>query len=370
MSPAAIPPVVHPALAPATAAPGRMGRYALLGVGLVLAVTLAIVLLTTDRRTWLELARFPVRHLWLILGLVVVSWLGSGARIWLLAGALGYRVGFGYSVATALAAEFGLAATPGGAGGPAIRVASLRRVGMPLQAGASLLAADAFLDLVFFALLAPLALVVILRDPFWRGLFAHQAGLPALGLLLALGGVGIALALWKGGGWATWLVLMGQATPLGRRLRLRARWTWLRRAWRGTIREVGRQARRLAVHQRPRLAAALLAAACQWTCRFGVLPVLLAAFGGKPHVVPLILVQAVLLAVSLVLMVPGGGGSVELVTNLMLRAFVPDSLAALVMLLNRLFTYHLFLLAGGIALAVTWRLPAGATRPGRRHDGT
>jgi uncharacterized membrane protein YbhN (UPF0104 family) len=44
---------------------------------------------------------------------------------------------------------------------------------------------------------------------------------------------------------------------------------------------------------------------------------------------------------------PGGGGSVEVATAIILGHFVPVTMVGLVLLLWRFSTYHLYLLAGG-----------------------
>jgi uncharacterized protein (TIRG00374 family) len=61
------------------------------------------------------------------------------------------------------------------------------------------------------------------------------------------------------------------------------------------------------------------------------------------------IVQGILFTVSLVLVVPGGGGSVELLALLILPHFIPKSLIGVVLLMWRFLTYHLNILVGGAA---------------------
>jgi uncharacterized membrane protein YbhN (UPF0104 family) len=47
------------------------------------------------------------------------------------------------------------------------------------------------------------------------------------------------------------------------------------------------------------------------------------------------------------MVLPGGGGGVEVATSLVLRHFVRGPLVGVVLLLWRFFTYHLYLFTGG-----------------------
>lgn len=55
------------------------------------------------------------------------------------------------------------------------------------------------------------------------------------------------------------------------------------------------------------------------------------------------------MAISQILVAPGGGGSVELGAGALLPAFLPSELTGITVILWRLFTYHLNLVVGGAA---------------------
>ena len=115
-----------------------------------------------------------------------------------------------------------------------------------------------------------------------------------------------------------------------------------------------REGLRALLRHNPRvLVACVVLGVVQVVCRYSVLPVLVLVLNGGAPFFALYLLQAVLLTLSHALVVPGGGGGVELGAGALLPAFLPAGLAGIVVLLWRLFTYHLVLLAGGTVFFVT-----------------
>jgi uncharacterized protein (TIRG00374 family) len=102
------------------------------------------------------------------------------------------------------------------------------------------------------------------------------------------------------------------------------------------------------------LVAAFVLTTIQWLCRYGILPVILLAFSGEQSFLPLLVMQGIFLVLSFMILLPGGGGSVEMITTLVLRQFVPMSAVGFVLVLWRFFTYHLYLLVGGVVFFLTW----------------
>ncbi|OPZ72343.1 MAG: hypothetical protein BWY82_01432 [Verrucomicrobia bacterium ADurb.Bin474] len=101
-------------------------------------------------------------------------------------------------------------------------------------------------------------------------------------------------------------------------------------------------------------------ASIQWTCRYGVLVLLLNAMGVSMDPLALFLLQGSLFALSLVVVIPGGGGSVELLSSLILNPMMGSS-ALVVVVLWRFFTYYLYLLGGGIAFVLQAFIPSRAS---------
>jgi uncharacterized membrane protein YbhN (UPF0104 family) len=230
-----------------------------------------------------------------------------------------------------------------------VRVALSRRLGIPPAASVAIVAADVAADLLFFSLLWPFGAVAVL------GLLARTG----LGGRVA---AGWAEAGESSAGWVVGVVVAG-VVALG------AAWAW--RAWRR--RRAGGRLERLATGLRTtggniarfwrrgklRFAASVAVAAVQWTCRYGVLPLTFHALGVDVPVLPLMLVQGCLFLISLLVVMPGGGGSVELLSGVVLPLFAPAAVVGPALLIWRVCTYHLYVLAGGVAL---WRQLRGGAR--------
>lgn len=325
--------------------PAAWLRTALRGVVLAMAMGTAVFCLTVKPDTWARLddARWAV--LALVPPMVALAWACNGARTWLLAPVVGKPIRYRDALGVTLSVEFALAATPGGVGGLPVRVALSRRLGLPPEASLAIVAADVAADVIFFALLWPFAAVATAALLTRSGLFARlsQAWAEAhpTAWLAGAAGAGLALAAL---GWRVWR----RRRPGGRLERVVAA------AWR-TAGNVARfwRAGKL------RFAASVAVAAVQWGCRYGVLPLVFFALGVDVPILPLMLLQGCLFLVSLLVVVPGGGGSVELLSGVVLPLLAPAALVGPAVLLWRVATYHLYVLAGGAAL---WRV----TRRGLR----
>jgi uncharacterized protein (TIRG00374 family) len=129
---------------------------------------------------------------------------------------------------------------------------------------------------------------------------------------------------------------------LAGRLR-RFRWT-LRRSSHRTL-EVTRYMFR---HRRRALMLNVGLSILQWMCRYGVLPVILIIFRTDLNPIPLIPVQAILFALSMLVVLPGGGGGVEVTASFIICHFVAGPVVGITILLWRLCTYHLYVLVGGV----------------------
>ncbi|MDP6490193.1 MAG: flippase-like domain-containing protein [Kiritimatiellia bacterium] len=327
-------------------------RYAVQGTALGLVVTAFIMLFTSDGGTLAQLRNFPLWCLPIMFVMVCVAWTCAGTRLWLISRSMGYGFRYRDMLTMGLASEFGVSASPAGVGGAAVRMGYLHRAGVPMHSALTVFAADSVLDTIFFLLLTPVTIVVMVRDPSWWGIARGGLKLgPGTPVLLASM---VLLALLVIRFWSAIIRLIDRVVvrvPGSKRFRLPARWRHLQhmvkrtvhRAWTGT---------HFLVRSRPGvLLASLALSGTQWVCRYGILPLILFAFHTARNPVPLLLLQGFFFALALVLVLPGGGGGIELLTTAVLRYFVPLSLVGIVVLIWRLFTYYLYLLVGGIVFA-------------------
>ena len=348
-------------------------RWLWLGVAATLAALaggVAVLLLTFEPGAFAALDRLGAPLALTLLALVVAAWTASALRLALLTRALGHPLTPRQAATAAVAAEFGSSASPAGVGGVAVRVALLRSYHVPLAAATAVAGADFAIEATSGVLLALGILVFALfradsravLDELITGDAAHRASLPLLAAVAVLVAIGLATRWWlrraardgelpepgggvRGGG-------TGGTAAAPRRRTLRQRLVLLGRRSRGGLENVRVRLAVLRGHPRT-LALCLLLAGAQIVARYSVLPVLVWAFTGESSPFLLFLVQGTVMAVAHLLVAPGGGGSVELGAGALLTAFLPARLTGIVVILWRLYTYHLNLVVGG-AVFFAW----------------
>ena len=324
-------------------------RYGLQGAILALVVTIAIIVLTMAPDTLRQAGQIKLAFIPLVLLLVAGAWLCFAGRISLSAKALGYHVRYRDAVKIALSTEFGCAASPAGVGGAVVRLALLRACGIPVALSTTMVAADVLLDTVFFVLMTPFALWVLVFDPEWSSLFvvALNGKWWLVGVVVALPLPVAGMLLLRRGSWyrdAHWL---SSKIPGSTRFRLPLRVRFLRTRLRSEWKKVTTSAVFLYRERRSVLALNFVLTCIQWSCRYGVLPLVLLSFSCTRNPLPLMFVQAILLGVAFLLVAPGGGGVVELLSLVVLPLFVPRSMIGLALLFWRFFSYYIQLLVGG-----------------------
>jgi len=327
----------------------RLLHYGLQGAVLALLVTFGVLAFTMAPETLQGLRDMHVRYVLPMVALVLGAWGCLACRIWIAARALKHPFPYRGALRIAISTEFGVAASPAGVGGTAIRLALLRSAGVPLGIGTTMVGADVLLDVLFFILVTPFALWVLLADPSWSGLlhtlFTSARCLP---LLLIVAPVFIALALLvRRGSWfrdAQWLA---RKAPGSIRYRLPARVRLARSRVRSGVHQATGSAAYLYRQEWPALIGMFGLACLQWCCRYGVLPLLLLSLSTHRNPFPLLVLQGILFGISFLLVVPGGGGVIEMLSVMVLPLFVPRALIGMALLIWRFFTYYVHLLIGG-----------------------
>lgn len=326
---------------------GILFRYAIQGAALGVIASIAVFLYTQSAETGYHLKNFEWRWGIVMLFMVFIAWLCNGGRVFLLSRSLGYKLSYLQSLAVSLSAEFGIAATPAGMGGAAIRLGLLRRAGIPLAHGTSMLATDVALDTCFFALLFPFALVSIFKNPKVLALFSNIGTTQ----LIYTGSIVVCMVifvyiLYKKR-FFHYLYSHIVQWPLCQRYRIQTRLKHFGRKFRTEFHRAREGIAHLFQLKRKTLLLTFLLASLQWTCRYSILPLILYAFAIVNDPILLFLLQGILFTVSLVIVLPGGGGGVEVLTAVVLRLIIPNALVGIVILVWRALTYHLYLLGGG-----------------------
>ncbi|HEX6834302.1 MAG TPA: lysylphosphatidylglycerol synthase transmembrane domain-containing protein, partial [Rudaea sp.] len=264
---------------------------------------------------------------------------------------LGAAPPFARVFAASLAIDFGFMTTPAGIGGYAASVYCARRSGISLSAATTLTAVDQLLDLAFFTLALPIAAAGLLWSDLPPLLVRSAFGASALTIALAIVAVVLRRRL------VAWL--------LGDNAFVR-RWPSLKRK-QHHLREFGAGLKadgRLLASGGPRwLAAICFLTAAQWLTRYGVLWAALILLG---HAVPFALVllsQSLILHAAMWTGIPSGGGSAELGLTAALLSLVPTETIAGALLLWRIITFYVCLLAGLVAIAYLARRGHGGPAP-------
>ena len=328
-----------------------MRRHARLLIVLAVAATLAVPLIVGGRDALTHALSLPAQTYVVLLCVIAASWCARALKLHLLLARLNLRPHFSHTFAASLAIDFAFISTPAGVGGYAACIYYLRRTGASIGAATTLAAADQILDLTFFALILPLAGVLLL----WSEL-PHALAMLAFstGATMISAGVVVLLARRHIGGW-----LLGE-NPLVRR------WPALRRR-QHIVREflagVGTNTRLLLAGGPRTMAAIALLTAVQWLTRYGVLWVALALLGHRLSFALTLLLQSLILHAAMWTGVPAGGGGAELGLSAALSPWVSAADIATALLLWRLATFDACLIAGAVAIAVMTRL----RHPAQQH---
>ena len=286
-----------------------------------------------------QASRLPASGYLMLLAVIVTCWLARALKLQLLLHRFQVQPGFSRTFAISLATDFAFITTPGGVAGYAASIYYAKREGATASEATAITAADQLLDLAFFALALP-----------FSGLTLVWSDLPPALTLLTFG----ASAL---------MITLGAGVLFARRklLRLLIGNNWIVRCWPNLRRQqnalgeffsnVGVHMRQLRGCGRMSLFALAVLTAVQWMTRYGTLWVVLSLLGQHVSFALTLLLQSLVLHAAMWTGVPSGGGGAELGLSAALASWVPVSSMAIALLLWRITTFHVCLLAGAIAVS-------------------
>jgi uncharacterized protein (TIRG00374 family) len=304
-----------------------------------LIATLAAPIAIGGRDALTQALNVPVHVYVALFAVIVIYWWARAMKLQILMHRLDVRPGFARTLAISLATDFAFISSPGGVAGYAAGIYYARREGASASAATTTTAADQFLDLVFFSVALPLAGLTLLSSDLPRALTSLAFATSALVIALVAG------AFFARRQFMRWL--------LDENWMIR-RWSSLRRK-QDLLREfldgVGAHLRLLAGGGRSYLIALAVFTMTQWLARYGTLWVALWLLG---HTVPFaltLLLQSLILHAAMWTGVPAGGGSAELGLTATLAPWVPVASIATTLLLWRIATFHVCLIAGVAAVS-------------------
>lgn len=274
---------------------------------------------------------------------IVTCWFARALKLQLLMHRFDLRPGFARIFAISLATDFAFISTPGGVAGYAAGIYYVRREGASISAATTITAADQLLDLAFFALALPVAGMSLASSDLPTPLTALAFGASALMIAVVFGAL---LARHK---ISAWLVNDNLLTRRWPGLRLR------QQTLRGFLSNVGTHMRLLLAGGPLNLLALAGVTSVQWMTRYGVLWVVLSLLGYKVPFALTLLLQSLILHAAMWTGVPSGGGGAELGLSATLAAWVPMTSMATALLLWRITTFYVCLVAGAVAISLLAR---------------
>jgi uncharacterized protein (TIRG00374 family) len=321
-------------------------RALALGVFVALAASAAALFALNGTGVLRDAAAFPAAGMAAMSCTVIAGWVAKALKFRMLASALGRQLSLPQSAAVAVGCDFAFVASPGGVAGYPATVLLFARTGVDAPRALAVAAADQVLDLAFFGIAMPLALVWLLV----HGLSAAPvaaigaavagagaavlvvvAGLDRIGKFLSRLVRGMSKSIWSKSGWS----------KLRRLASLDLHWQQFR-CHLGSLRAAPAGT----------LATIACATAAQWLARYATLGVALAWTGHRVPGAAVFLAQAVALHAGQWTGVPGGVGAADAILVESLRPWLPFAPLAVALVVWRLATFHSTLLVGGAAC--TW----------------
>lgn len=321
---------------------------ALLGVGLSMGVPFIL----GSRDLLAGLRTVPAEVFLVLAASAAVSALAKAGKLQLMQTTLGLRVSFMRTFAITLVTDFAFLASPLGAAGYGVNIALLQRAGASWAIATTVVGADQALDLTFFAVAVPIALL------FSVGPLAHllpTVRLSTVAMTLAVVAILVGV-LWMCRRYvARALDAAGHLVPW-----LRAR----RSRWDRFRQSVRQQWQLLITGPRDRFAGLLLLTTLQWLLRYSALWFVLLELGYHLPLGFVLAVQAVVLHAALWTGVPAGGGGGDLALAAAFAAWVPRAAMATALVLWRFATLYCPLMLGAVGfVALAWRRRATTPTP-------
>ncbi|MHB1331323.1 MAG: lysylphosphatidylglycerol synthase transmembrane domain-containing protein [Sulfuriferula sp.] len=306
----------------------------LIGFGLILG--LSIPLLYGGSGLFQRLGSFPLSLLGVVLTMIFVGWNFNAGRLRLMLAGIGQPMTQKRALATVMATEFAICATPAGSGGPLTYVFLLRRHGVAGTSAAALYALDILMDILFFTT----ALLVIALT-----LLIHPQQLQVgwqLALLASLLAGAMILAWLAARHYRSTLMWASKwhVSPARRRRVLR------------TLLRFRHGLRLTLAMSRGRLFAIYLLCVGHWLMRYSILYVLIAGMGRHISWAYSFLIQMLALTAGQFTMLPGGSGGVELSFTALLAPVLDPATLGAVLLMWRFATYYWYLIAGAPVFAL------------------
>jgi uncharacterized membrane protein YbhN (UPF0104 family) len=322
----------------------RAGRWLII---VAVAATVIVPILLGGRDALSATLHFPMQGYAAILALIVASWCCRTVKLLLLLRRFAVQSSFLRMFSVSLATDFAFMTTPGGVAGYAASVYYLRRAGASPSGAAAITAADQGMDVMFFVVALPIAGISLIASDAIRSGAPHTLSTIAFvtSALIVLAALAAMLGRHRLGAWFA-------AISFSRR------WPFLRRAHLAAgvfFSGLRADARLVRAGGGMFLFNVFALTALQQVTRYGVLWLALLWLGHPVGFLLSFLLQVFVLQAAIWTGVPSGAGGAELGLSATLMAWVPGASLATALLLWRIATLYVGLIAGAIAIAVLAR---------------
>jgi uncharacterized protein (TIRG00374 family) len=316
-------------------------------MAIAIAATVIVPILLGGRDTLAATLHFSIQGYIAIFSLIAGSWFCRTLKLQLLLRRFAVPARFQRVLSVSLATDFAFMATPGGVGGYAASVYYLRRIGASTSGAATITAIDQGMDMLFFTVALPVAgLALVVSEANWSDAPRTLSAIAfATSALTVLGALTVLLGRRQLAKWFA-AISFGSRWPRVHRVHQAAC------AFAATLRA---DVRRVYAGGPWLLVAVFALTALQQLGRYGVLWLALLLLGHPVGFLLTFLLQVFVLQAAVWTGVPSGAGGAELGLAATLTAWVPASTLATALLLWRIATLYLCLLAGALAIALLAR---------------
>ncbi len=310
-----------------------------------LIATVAVPALLGGKAALLATLHFSIQGYIAIFASLVASWLCRTIKLYLLLRRSNPHAGFMHVLGISLATDFAFLATPAGIGGYAAGLYYLRRAGTSASGAAAIVAADQGFDALFFVVALPLAGLCLAGSAVQSGLGKAAFITTALIVTLVLGALITRRKL------AEWLFTPNALSRFWPRL------LSMQLALREFFRKLRTDGRALLAAGPAFLFGIFVLTAFQQLTRYGILWLALLFLGHRVSFLTTFLLQVLVLQAAVWTGIPAGGGAAEIGLSATLGGWVPNASLATALLLWRVATLYICLLAGAVAMAWLARRP-------------
>jgi hypothetical protein len=316
-----------------------------LGISLVFSIVSILILLayTITPGQLNSLIQIHPAFLLAALTFQFCSWLVWGARMKVMAEAIGGRISLRKSVGIVLSNLFAASITPGHAGGEVTRIQLLR--GYDLSAGdaSAVVLGERMLDALFLGIAAPVGFL----------LFTQYVRISP-GLIALFGVAAVVFGL------LFFILLYVMAKPKKvKSVIRRIRWLFVKvrgpekaeRSLQKTLQEIDvfHNSSKLYLKEEKRaLARGFIFTMLFWLLQFSIASLILVGLGSEPWIIASFSAQTVLMMIAMVPLTPGNSGIAEASTAAIYSAFISTSILGIFILAWRMVTYYLNIVVGGL----------------------